>query len=115
MTVRSSGSGPLQLELSVSGSSGCIERYSLGGGALLAAPLEPCFTRAATDNDRGGMCGSSYAARWAAAGLDRLEAHGERGEMQRGRGRGWREGGEMRRGRGRREGGGGRGAWPAAT
>lgn len=39
---------------------------------LLASPLVPCLYRAPTDNDRGGSGGSSHAARWAAAGLDRL-------------------------------------------
>lgn len=43
------------------------------GQQLLAAPLSACFYRAPTDNDRGGSGGSSYAARWKAAGLDRLE------------------------------------------
>jgi hypothetical protein len=49
----------------------------MSGRPLLAAPLEPCFFRAATDNDRGGSQGSSYAARWVAAGLDRLQPDGE--------------------------------------
>eukprot|EP00983_Pelagomonas_calceolata_P118737 1160534-Pelagomonas_calceolata.AAC.6 len=31
---------------------------------------------ACTDNDRGGSKGSSYAARWLAAGLDRMERAG---------------------------------------
>jgi beta-galactosidase len=43
------------------------------GGQLLAAPLAACLYRASTDNDRGGSGGSSYTARWKAAGLDRLE------------------------------------------
>jgi len=33
------------------------------GRELLAAPVAPCFYRAATDNDRGGSGGSSYTAR----------------------------------------------------
>ncbi len=60
----------------LSGISGCLERLAVGGCELLAAPLEPCFFRAATDNDRGGSGGSSHAARWVAAGLDRLEVAG---------------------------------------
>lgn len=38
----------------------------------LAGEVAPVLFRAATDNDRGGSGGTSYAARWAAAGLDRL-------------------------------------------
>ena len=43
----------------------------------LASPLRPCMWRALTDNDRGGSGGTSYGARWAAAGLDRMETSGE--------------------------------------
>lgn len=66
---------------SSTGSSGSSGGTGSSGGAvpLLAAPLEPCFFRAATDNDRGGSGGSSYAGRWVAAGLDRLRVAGERG------------------------------------
>jgi beta-galactosidase len=53
--------------------SGSLVSYVAGGRELLAAPLAPCLYRAATDNDRGGSGGTSYAARWVAAGLDRLE------------------------------------------
>jgi len=60
------------LAASISGATGCITRLALRGSDLLAAPLEPCLFRAATDNDRGGSGGTSYAARWLAAGLDRL-------------------------------------------
>ncbi|GFR49336.1 hypothetical protein Agub_g11298 [Astrephomene gubernaculifera] len=95
-TVTVSG-GPRGLLLRIGGGSGCIETYDVGtvgsgdggggsggsgcggigsGVSLLAAPLQPCFFRACTDNDRGGFCGGSYAARWVAAGLDRLETHG---------------------------------------
>jgi beta-galactosidase len=76
------------LEVSIGGASGCIERlcYALEDGAssggstsysLLDEPLQPCFYRACTDNDRGGSGGSSYAGRWVAAGLDRLAVDGE--------------------------------------
>lgn len=58
---------------------GCCRRLCVGGQVLLAGPLGPCFMRATTDNDRGGSCGSSYAARWAAAGLDRLAVTGQVG------------------------------------
>ncbi|KXZ55456.1 hypothetical protein GPECTOR_2g1005 [Gonium pectorale] len=74
-TVTLSG-GPYGLLVRIGGGSGCIESYAVGGCDLLAAPLEPCFFRPVTDNDRGGVCGGSYAARWAAAGLDRLEVAG---------------------------------------
>jgi len=60
------------LSASISGATGCITRLELRGSGVLAAPLEPCLFRAATDNDRGGSGGTSYAARWLAAGLDRL-------------------------------------------
>ncbi|GIL52349.1 hypothetical protein Vafri_8240 [Volvox africanus] len=75
-TVTIFQSGPNGLHFRICGASGCIESYSVGGSELLAAPLEPCFFRACTDNDRGGTCGSSYAARWVAAGLDRLRPYG---------------------------------------
>lgn len=41
-------------------------------GELLAAPVVLCLYRAPTDNDRGGSGGTSHAARWRLAGLDRL-------------------------------------------
>lgn len=43
----------------------------------LAKPMLPCFYRAATDNDRGGSGGTSYAARWRKAGLHRLSVLSE--------------------------------------
>jgi len=44
----------------------------------LAHLKHPCMhvRRACTDNDRGGTKGSSYAARWIDAGLDRMERAG---------------------------------------
>lgn len=63
------------LLLHVSGETGCITRYELAGGQILAeggGGVGPCLWRAPTDNDRGGVKGNSYAARWKAAGLDRL-------------------------------------------
>ncbi|KAG2489983.1 hypothetical protein HYH03_011612 [Edaphochlamys debaryana] len=68
--------GGAGLHVRVGGGSGCMEAYEAYGSPLLAAPLEPCFFRACTDNDRGGSGGSSYAGRWVAAGLDRLETAG---------------------------------------
>mmetsp|Transcript_1417 Transcript_1417/g.4107 ORF Transcript_1417/g.4107 Transcript_1417/m.4107 type:complete len:1200 (-) Transcript_1417:2086-5685(-) len=59
----------------VSGSSGCVTQYKMGGATLLAQDgigAQPCFWRPPTDNDRGGVKGHSYAARWAAAGLQRM-------------------------------------------
>ena len=53
-------------------STGELVGYKVHGEELFAAPLKPCFYRAATDNDRGGSGGTSYAARWKAAGLDRF-------------------------------------------
>lgn len=58
--------------LTVDASTGDIVGYQVHGREIFAAPLRPCFYRAATDNDRGGSGGTSYAARWKAAGLDRL-------------------------------------------
>jgi beta-galactosidase len=68
--------GPGQLRLLVSSESGCPAELSIGGTVLLRS-LCPCLMRATTDNDRGGSGGSSYAARWFAAGLDRLQVHGK--------------------------------------
>jgi len=68
--------GPQGLLLTVAKGTGCIaavEQQQL----LLLQQMLPCFMRPTTDNDRGGSGGSSYAARWAAAGLDRLELVGE--------------------------------------
>jgi beta-galactosidase len=64
------------LVLVVSGASGCISLLQQGGHTLLQ-DVAPCFMRASTDNDRGGSGGSSYAARWVAAGLDRLAVSGQ--------------------------------------
>jgi beta-galactosidase len=59
-----------------SASNGSLEVFSFADCNLLQ-DLQPCFMRAPTDNDRGGSGGSSYAARWATAGLDRLGVTGE--------------------------------------
>ena len=88
-SVRVSG-GAAHLDLTIGGASGCIEQLRCavddGDGSsssnsssysLLDEPLQPCFFRACTDNDRGGSGGSSYAGRWVAAGLDRLGVDGE--------------------------------------
>jgi len=68
--------GPQGLLLTVAKGTGCIAAVEQQQQLLLQQML-PCFMRATTDNDRGGSGGSSYAARWAAAGLDRLEVAGE--------------------------------------
>jgi beta-galactosidase len=68
--------GPGGLRVELSGQTGCISKLEVGGRQLLAEPLELCFFRPSTDNDRGGTSGSSYLARWVAAGLDRLAAGG---------------------------------------
>jgi beta-galactosidase len=51
---------------------GYITSYTVQGKEMFTAPLKMCFYRAPTDNDRGGSGGTSYAARWKEAGLDRL-------------------------------------------
>lgn len=68
--------GPNGLLVNFSAATGCLELFRHGDCMLLEG-LSPCFIRAATDNDRGGFSGSSYAARWAAAGLDRLCVSGQ--------------------------------------
>ncbi|GAX79960.1 hypothetical protein CEUSTIGMA_g7399.t1 [Chlamydomonas eustigma] len=56
---------------------GTVCQEETGGVEVLEQPLHPCFWRALTDNDRGGSGGTSYAARWCSAGLDRLEVSGD--------------------------------------
>jgi hypothetical protein len=68
--------GPSNLRVVFSASSGGLEEFGFADRSLLQ-DLQPCFMRAPTDNDRGGSGGSSYAARWAAAGLDRLGVTGK--------------------------------------
>jgi beta-galactosidase len=58
--------------ISIDTISGIITSYNVKGEEMFTAPLKMCFYRAPTDNDRGGSGGTSYAARWKAAGLDRL-------------------------------------------
>ena len=70
-------SGPRGLAAVISGTSGCLAGLSLCGQPLMASQLTPALWRAYTDNDRGGSRGTSYAARWTAAGLDRLQSTGE--------------------------------------
>ena len=74
--------GPDGLKVVWDMSSGCCCHIEKGGEVLLSEAMAPCLMRACTDNDRGGfMAGTSYAARWVAAGLDRLAVEGEvRGE-----------------------------------
>jgi beta-galactosidase len=74
-TTFSLAAGP-QFEVTISKVTGLICGLRAGGEDLLAAPLEVCLFRAPTDNDRGGSEGTSYAARWLRAGLDRLELAG---------------------------------------
>jgi beta-galactosidase len=68
--------GPSNLRVVFSASSGGLGEFSFADRNLLQ-DLQPCFMRAPTDNDRGGSGGSSYAARWAAAGLDRFGVTGK--------------------------------------
>lgn len=70
--AESTGRGGGGFRCVISRDSGCIVAYEQDGRPMLQTPLEPCFFRAATDNDRGGSGGASYAARWLAAGLDRM-------------------------------------------
>jgi hypothetical protein len=85
LTVTTSPTGDITLQgggdsggllVTVSKATGCIAAVQQGQQVLLQNML-PCFMRATTDNDRGGSGGSSYAARWSAAGLDRMEVSGE--------------------------------------
>ncbi|KAA6422205.1 MAG: hydrolyzing O-glycosyl compounds [Trebouxia sp. A1-2] len=62
------------LKVVISGSTGCISEWHVGGQSLLTESVTPCFFRACIDNDRGGTGGRSYASRWKAAGLDRMKA-----------------------------------------
>jgi len=69
-------SGPGGIVVVVSEATGCLSRFEVAGAPVIAEssehPMMPCFWQAPTDNDRGGAGGRSHAARWAAAGLDRL-------------------------------------------
>jgi beta-galactosidase len=62
--------------VAVDKTTGCITSFRSCGRELISeavpVPISPCLYRASTDNDRGGSKGSSYAARWKAAGLDRM-------------------------------------------
>jgi beta-galactosidase len=58
--------------ISIDTVTGTIPSYKVKGIEMFTTPLKMCFYRAPTDNDRGGSSGTSYAARWKAAGLDRL-------------------------------------------
>eukprot|EP00798_Chlamydomonas_sp_ICE-L_P031679 gene31679-6881_t len=64
------------LKVVISCHTGCMTEMEVRGEVLLASELSPCFFRPATDNDRGGSAGSSYLARWSAAGLDRIFREG---------------------------------------
>jgi beta-galactosidase len=61
LAVAAAGSPGASLRLCEA--TGALLSYAVGGRELLAAPLVPCFYRAATDNDRGGSGGASYVAR----------------------------------------------------
>ena len=52
-----------QVGMEINPATGILVALRSGGRQLLASPLEPWFYRAATDNDRGGSGGTSYAAR----------------------------------------------------
>ena len=80
---RSNGTDLIATKAVVSSSTGCLsslQHYSSANDGepreTISSPLRPCLWRACTDNDRGGSGGSSYAARWISAGLDRLEVSG---------------------------------------
>lgn len=51
------------LRVVISGQTGCVEEWEMGGKPLLAEGISPCFFRACIDNDRGGTGGRSYASR----------------------------------------------------
>ncbi|KAL3153868.1 hypothetical protein ABBQ32_013441 [Trebouxia sp. C0010 RCD-2024] len=69
--------GDKGLKVVISGSTGCIREWNMGGQPLLTEGVTPCFFRACIDNDRGGTGGRSYASRWKAAGLDRMKVVAE--------------------------------------
>jgi Beta galactosidase small chain len=56
--------------------------WAVAGQELLAEPVLPCFVRAPTDNDVGGSGGTSHAARWLQAGLDRLAVVSAKMQLQ---------------------------------
>lgn len=59
-----------EITIKVNKTTGSIISYVFRGSELIADPLQPCFWRVPTDNDKGG--GSiGYAARWFKAGLER--------------------------------------------
>lgn len=55
--------GDKGLKVVISGSTGCIREWNMGGRPLLTEGVTPCFFRACIDNDRGGTGGRSYASR----------------------------------------------------
>ena len=71
------GGGGDDSGLSVLISNGLLSSLKRGGEEMLLSPLRPVLWRALTDNDRGGSGGTSYGARWVAAGLDRMQTAGE--------------------------------------
>lgn len=56
---------------------GCLCAYNYHNYEYLMEPLAPNFWRAPTDNDKGGSEGTSHAARWVKAGLDRMIIDGK--------------------------------------
>ena len=54
------------LRVVISGQTGCVSEWEMGGKPLLTEGITPCFFRACIDNDRGGTGGRSYASRSAA-------------------------------------------------
>eukprot|EP00892_Ulva_mutabilis_P006690 jgi/Ulvmu1/4393/UM002_0118.1 len=51
---------------------GMLTSWTIGQADVMEESVEPCFVRAATDNDVGGSGGTSHAARWLKMGLDKL-------------------------------------------
>lgn len=63
----------------ISGSTGCIREWNMGGQPLLTEGVTPCFFRACIDNDRGGTGGRSYASRYKSSACRLFFLVGQRG------------------------------------
>ena len=59
-----------EITIKVNKTTGSVISYVFRGSELIADPLQPCFWRVPTDNDKGGGS-NGYAARWFKAGLER--------------------------------------------
>lgn len=71
--------GDKGLKVVISGSTGCIREWNMGGQPLLTEGVTPCFFRACIDNDRGGTGGRSYASRYKSSACRLLSVVGQAG------------------------------------